>query len=52
MTLGMVHVSNIQAGARAINSAADLFSPGKLVMVKVASIAGSQIGLSMKDVAK
>jgi len=45
----MVHVSNIQAGARA-NSAADLLSRGKLVKVKVMSIAGSRIGLSMKDV--
>lgn len=45
----MVHVSNIQAGARA-NSAADLLNRGKTVKVKVMSIAGSRIGLSMKDV--
>ncbi|KDR85685.1 hypothetical protein GALMADRAFT_234699 [Galerina marginata CBS 339.88] len=46
---GMVHVSNIQAGARA-NSAADLLSRGKAVKVKVMSVAGTRLGLSMKDV--
>lgn len=46
---GMVHVSNIQQGARA-NSASDLLSRGQSVKVKVMSIAGSRIGLSMKDV--
>ncbi|TFY78795.1 hypothetical protein EWM64_g5219 [Hericium alpestre] len=46
---GMVHVSNIQAGARA-NSAADLLSRGQSVKVKVMSVAGNRIGLSMKDV--
>ncbi|PPQ64071.1 hypothetical protein CVT24_008884 [Panaeolus cyanescens] len=46
---GMVHVSNIQVGARA-NSAADLLSRGMRVKVKVMSVAGSRIGLSMKDV--
>ncbi|KAF5352727.1 hypothetical protein D9756_005877 [Leucocoprinus leucothites] len=46
---GMVHVSNIQAGARA-NSASDLLSRGQPVKVKVLSVAGSRIGLSMKDV--
>lgn len=46
---GMVHVSNIQAGARA-NSAADLLTRGQIVKVKIISIAGSRIGLSMKDV--
>ena len=46
---GMVHVSNIQQGARA-NSAADLLSRGQSVKVKVMSVAGSRIGLSMKDV--
>lgn len=45
----MVHVSNIQQGARA-NSAADLLSRGQMVKVKVMSIAGNKIGLSMKDV--
>lgn len=45
----MVHVSNIQAGARA-NSAADLLSRGKSVKVKVMSVAGNRVGLSMKDV--
>ncbi|KAF8971677.1 P-loop containing nucleoside triphosphate hydrolase protein [Flammula alnicola] len=38
---GMVHVSNIQTGARA-NSAADLLSRGKPVKVKVMSVAGSE----------
>ena len=46
---GMVHVSNIQAGARA-NSAADLLTRGKSVKVKVMSVAGNRISLSMKDV--
>ena len=45
----MVHVSNIQQGARA-NSAGDLLSRGQQVKVKVMSVAGSRIGLSMKDV--
>jgi len=45
----MVHVSNIQTGARA-NSAADLLSRGKPVKVKVMSVAGNRVGLSMKDV--
>ncbi|KAF9225565.1 P-loop containing nucleoside triphosphate hydrolase protein [Gyrodon lividus] len=46
---GMVHVSNIQQGARA-NSASDLLSRGQQVRVKVMSVAGNRIGLSMKDV--
>jgi ATP-dependent RNA helicase DHX8/PRP22 len=45
----MVHVSNIQTGVRA-NSAADLLSKGQYVKVKVLSVAGTRIGLSMKDV--
>ncbi|KAI0295037.1 P-loop containing nucleoside triphosphate hydrolase protein [Russula brevipes] len=46
---GLIHISNIQVGARA-NSAADLLSRGQPVKVKVMSVAGSRIGLSMKDV--
>ncbi|KAM6490757.1 P-loop containing nucleoside triphosphate hydrolase protein [Amanita muscaria] len=46
---GMVHVSNIQAGAR-VNSASDLLSRSQSVKVKVVSVAGSRVGLSMKDV--
>ncbi|EIW86950.1 P-loop containing nucleoside triphosphate hydrolase protein [Coniophora puteana RWD-64-598 SS2] len=46
---GMVHVSNIQQGARA-NAASDLLSRGQSVKVKVMSVAGTRIGLSMKDV--
>ncbi len=46
---GMVHISNIQVGARA-NSAADLLSRGQPVKVKVMSVAGKRISLSMKDV--
>ena len=46
---GLVHISNIQVGTRA-NSAADLLSRGQPVKVKVMSVAGSRIGLSMKDV--
>ena len=45
----MVHVSNIQAGAR-VNSPSDLLSRGQHVKVKVMSVAGSRVGLSMKDV--
>jgi ATP-dependent RNA helicase DHX8/PRP22 len=45
----MVHVSNIQQGARA-NSASDLLSRGQQVKVKVMSVAGTRVGLSMKDV--
>ncbi|KAA1467822.1 P-loop containing nucleoside triphosphate hydrolase protein [Dentipellis sp. KUC8613] len=46
---GMVHISNIQVGTR-VNSAADLLSRGQAVKVKVMSVAGSRLGLSMKDV--
>ncbi|PPQ77016.1 hypothetical protein CVT25_014833 [Psilocybe cyanescens] len=46
---GMIHVSNIQVGARA-NSALDLLSRGQQVKVKVMSVASNRIGLSMKDV--
>lgn len=46
---GMVHVSNIQQGARA-NSTSDLLSRGQNVKVKVMSVAGNRVGLSMKDV--
>ncbi|KIK07287.1 hypothetical protein K443DRAFT_673549 [Laccaria amethystina LaAM-08-1] len=46
---GMVHVSSIQTGARA-NSASDLLSRGQQVKIKVMSVAGNRIGLSMKDV--
>jgi ATP-dependent RNA helicase DHX8/PRP22 len=49
MNIGLVHVSNIQQGARA-NSASDLLSRHQPVKVKVMSVAGSRIGLSMKDV--
>lgn len=45
----MVHVSNITTGTRA-NSASDLLSRGQAVKVKVMSVAGSRVGLSMKDV--
>ena len=48
-TEGMVHVSNIQVGARA-NSATDLLSRNQTVKVKIMSVAGTRIGLSMKDV--
>ncbi|KAG6332920.1 hypothetical protein ID866_6173, partial [Astraeus odoratus] len=46
---GMVHVSNIQQGMRA-NSASDFLTRGQNVKVKVMSIAGTRISLSMKDV--
>lgn len=45
---GLVHVSNIQQGARA-NSATDLLSRNQPVKVKVMSMAGTRISLSMKD---
>jgi ATP-dependent RNA helicase DHX8/PRP22 len=45
----MVHVSNIQQGARA-NTPSDLLSRGQPVKVKVMSVAGNRIALSMKDV--
>lgn len=48
-TEGMIHVSNIQSGART-NSATDLLSRNQAVKVKVMSVAGSRVGLSMKDV--
>ncbi|EKM84038.1 hypothetical protein AGABI1DRAFT_110634 [Agaricus bisporus var. burnettii JB137-S8] len=46
---GLVHVSSIQAGARA-NSANDLLSRNQPVKVKVLGVAGTRISLSMKDV--
>lgn len=45
----MVHVSNIQQGIRA-NSAMDLLSRNQNVKVKVISVAGTRLGLSLKDV--
>jgi ATP-dependent RNA helicase DHX8/PRP22 len=45
----MVHISNISAGGR-VNSASDLLSRNQPVKVKVMSVAGNRIGLSMKDV--
>lgn len=45
----MVHVSNIQQGAR-VNNAMDLLSRGQPVKVKVMSATGNRISLSMKDV--
>jgi ATP-dependent RNA helicase DHX8/PRP22 len=49
LSKGMVHVSNIQQGIRA-NAPSDLLTRGQSVKVKVISVAGSRIGLSMKDV--
>ncbi|KAF8518624.1 P-loop containing nucleoside triphosphate hydrolase protein [Gautieria morchelliformis] len=46
---GLVHISAIQQGARA-NSASDLLTRGQAVKVKVMSVAGGRIGLSIKDV--
>jgi ATP-dependent RNA helicase DHX8/PRP22 len=42
-------VSNIQTGART-NSASDLLARNQQVKVKVMSVAGTRLGLSMKDV--
>ncbi|KAL9113113.1 MAG: hypothetical protein Q9227_002725 [Pyrenula ochraceoflavens] len=46
---GLVHVSAMQEGAR-VNHPSDLVSRGQPVKVKVSSIQGSRIGLSMKEV--
>ena len=46
---GLVHVSRMAAGQR-VNSPSDLVSRGDQVWVKVNSVEGSRIGLSMKDV--
>ena len=44
----MVHVSNIQQGR--VNSAADVLSRDQVIKVKVISLSGTRIGLSIKDV--
>lgn len=46
---GLVHVSAMQEGAR-VNHPSDLVSRGQPLKVKVVSIQGSRIGLSMKEV--
>lgn len=46
---GLVHVSAMQEGAR-VNHPSDLVSRGQPVKVKVSSIQGTRIGLSMKEV--
>ncbi|RCI09694.1 hypothetical protein L249_3978 [Ophiocordyceps polyrhachis-furcata BCC 54312] len=46
---GLVHVSRLSAGQR-VSHPSDLLSKGQQVFVKVFSIEGSRIGLSMKDV--
>ncbi|CEJ89951.1 Putative ATP-dependent RNA helicase DHX8 [[Torrubiella] hemipterigena] len=46
---GLVHVSRISAGQR-INHPSDVLERGQKVWVKVTSIEGTRIGLSMKDV--
>lgn len=46
---GLVHVSAMQEGAR-VNHPSDLVSRGQAVKVKVMSIQGTRIGLSMKEV--
>ncbi|KKY13718.1 putative atp-dependent rna helicase dhx8 [Phaeomoniella chlamydospora] len=46
---GLVHVSAMQEGAR-VNHPSDLVSRGQMVKVKVVSIQGTRIGLSMKEV--
>ncbi|CAM1503282.1 Fc.00g080580.m01.CDS01 [Cosmosporella sp. VM-42] len=46
---GLVHVSRMVAGQR-INHPSDVLSRGQQVWVKVNSIEGSRVGLSMKDV--
>ena len=46
---GLVHISALQEGAR-VNHPSDLVSRSQPVKVKVVSIQGSRIGLSMKEV--
>ncbi|EEP75873.1 ATP-dependent RNA helicase DHX8 [Uncinocarpus reesii 1704] len=46
---GLVHVSSMQDGAR-VNHPSDLVSRGQPVKVKIVSIQGTRIGLSMKEV--
>ena len=46
---GLVHVSAMQEGAR-VNHPSDLVSRGQSVKIKVMSIQGGRIGLSMKEV--
>jgi ATP-dependent RNA helicase DHX8/PRP22 len=46
---GLVHVSRMVTGQR-VNHPSDLVTKGQQVWVKVASIDGNRIGLSMKDV--
>lgn len=45
---GMVHISSIQQGR--LNHPSDVLSKGEAVKVKVMSIAGNRLSLSMKDV--
>ncbi|KAJ3119772.1 DEAH-box ATP-dependent RNA helicase prp22 [Nowakowskiella sp. JEL0407] len=45
---GMVHISNLRNGGR-VSHPSDVVSRRQKVFVKVMSIAGSRIGLSMKD---
>ncbi|KAI9152169.1 Pre-mRNA-splicing factor ATP-dependent RNA helicase prp22 [Paramyrothecium foliicola] len=46
---GLVHVSRLTSGQR-VNHPADFVSRGQQVWVKVTTIEGSRVGLSMKDV--
>ncbi|CDU25540.1 probable ATP dependent RNA helicase [Sporisorium scitamineum] len=46
---GMVHIGSIAAGTR-VNHPSDLLSRGQRVKVKVVSVVGDRIGLSIKDV--
>lgn len=46
---GLVHISAMQEGAR-VNHPSDLVGRGQSVKVKVMNIAGTRIGLSMKEV--
>ncbi|KNC98023.1 uncharacterized protein SPPG_06442 [Spizellomyces punctatus DAOM BR117] len=47
---GMVHISNLSAGPGRVVHPSDVVSKGQKVKVKVMTIAGNRIGLSMKDV--
>jgi len=46
---GMVHIGSIVGGQR-LNHPSDLLARNQIVKVKVMSVAGNRIGLSMKDV--
>ncbi|TPX59462.1 hypothetical protein PhCBS80983_g02474 [Powellomyces hirtus] len=47
---GMVHIGSLSAGAGRVAHPSDVVSRGQAVKVKVMTVAGNRIGLSMRDV--